>query len=294
MNERVCRVAVMAALLLGLHACKGKSSGAAGDGGAAASAQAGPNPLAMLNGFEGEIDIAIKDMSKNRAAPETVPIALQIKSDKVRAELPQAVASKEMPKGHIVLSTPDKKLYIVMDDQKQIVVIDLNTMGEQFKSFGAGVPKGPKEKGEAPTKPPPKVTKTGVMDKVAGLTCENWEVTEESRKMATFCVADQGASWFHLPITGIPTEHAWALELMDGKHFPLRMIGYDKKTGAEEARVELTKFEKRAVAPAIFDMPPGYKIVDISALFGKLGAGQPPGAIGAGPFAPGQLQKKHK
>jgi hypothetical protein len=119
-------------------------------------------------------------------------------------------------------------------------------------------------------------------------------VTEESRKMATFCVADQGASWFHLPITGIPTEHAWALELMDGKHFPLRMIGYDKKTGAEEARVELTKFDKRPVAPAIFDMPPGYKIVDISALFGKLGAGQAPGMVGAGAFAPGQLQKKHK
>src|SRR6266516_547375 len=115
MKERLSRVvAAMAVALLGLHGCKGKSSGAAGDGGAAASAQTAPNPLAMLNGFEGEIDIAIKDMSKNRTAPETVPIALQIKSDKVRAELPQAVASKEMPKGHIVLNTPDKKLYVVM------------------------------------------------------------------------------------------------------------------------------------------------------------------------------------
>jgi hypothetical protein len=129
-----------------------------------------------------------------------------------------------------------------------------------------------------------------VTDKVAGLTCEQ-EVAEESRKMQR-SVADQGASWFHFPITGIPTEHAWALELMDGKHFPLRMIGYDKKTGAEEARVELTKFEKRPVAAAIFDMPAGYKVVDIGALFGRLAAA--PGAAGAGAFAPGQPPKKHK
>ena len=78
MKERLYRVVVTAPLLLGLHACKGKPSAGAGDGGAAAIAQTGANPLAMLNGFEGEIDIAIKDMSKNRTAPETVPIALQI------------------------------------------------------------------------------------------------------------------------------------------------------------------------------------------------------------------------
>jgi hypothetical protein len=297
MKERLyCALAALA-VVAGVTSCKGKSGGAA-DGGAAAAAAAAANPLAMLNGFEGEIDLAIKDM-KNRAAPEVVPIALQIKSDKVRAELPQAVASKPMPKGHVVLSTPEKKLYLVMDEQKQIVVVDLDKMGEQMKSFGQGLPKGPKEKSGAPSKPPPKVTKTGVTDKVAGISCENWDVSEESRKVATLCVADQGASWFHLPITGIPTEHAWALELMDGKHFPLRMIAYDEKTGAEEARVELTKFEKKAIAPTVFDMPAGYKVVDMGQMFAQLagapGKGGPPGAPAFGGFVPpGARPKKTK
>ena len=53
----------------------------------------------------------------------------------------------------IVLSTPEKKLYVVMDEQKQIIVVDLNKAGEQFKSFGEGMPKGPHGKSE-PSKPP--------------------------------------------------------------------------------------------------------------------------------------------
>jgi hypothetical protein len=297
MKERLRRAAPVAVALLSLcvHGCKGKS-GAAADGGVAVAAPAAASPLALLNGFEGEIGIAIQDKSKNKAAPEVVPISLQIKSEKVRAELPQALASKPMPKGHIVLSAPDKKLYVVMDDQKQIVVVDLDKTGEQLKSFGQGLPEGRKGKADAPTKPPPKVTKTGVMDKVAGIACENWEVSEPPRKMATLCIADQGASWFHLPITGIPTEYAWALELMDGKHFPLRMIGYDEKTGAEEARIELTKLEKKPLAASLFDMPAGYKTVDMGAMFAQLAGAPAMGAPGGAPFgAPGgHLPKKIK
>src|SRR3954454_21958837 len=95
MKKGLHRAALVAAVIGSMSGCKSKSSAAGAEGGAAAT-PAGDNPLAMLNGFEGEIDLAIKDMSKNKAAPEVVPIALKIKSDKVRAELPQALASKEM------------------------------------------------------------------------------------------------------------------------------------------------------------------------------------------------------
>jgi hypothetical protein len=290
MKERLYRAAAIAVVVACVHGCKGKSS-AGGDGGAITNAADLPSPLAMLNTFEGDIGIAIKDESKNRTAPEVVPISLQIKDQKLRAEIPQ-VGTKPMPKGHIVLNTPEKKLYVVMDEQKQIIVVDLNKTGEQFKSFGEGMPKGPHGKsGEA--KPPPKVTKTGVTDKVIGITCENWDVTQETRKMATLCIADQGASWFHLPITGIPTEYAWAMELFDGKHFPMRMIAYDEKTGAEQARIELTKFEKKTLAASIFEMPAGYKMVDVGAMLAGLGG--PPGSMPgmpAGGFAPPGVHTK--
>jgi hypothetical protein len=286
MKKRLERGAAALAILAVVGGCKSKSGSGADGGAAAATPAAAAGPLAMLNGFEGEIDVAIKDASKNRAAPEVVPITLQVKSDKVRAEMPQALGTKPMPKGHVVLSSPEKKLYVVMDEQKQIIVVDLDKAGEQFKSFGQGMPKAPHEsKGSEPSKPPPKITKTGVTDKVAGITCENWEVTEETHKVATLCISDQSASWFHLPITGIPTEYAWTLELLDGKHFPLRMIGYDKTTGAEDGRVELTKLEKKTIPPAVFEMPQGYKVVDVAQMFGQLaGMG---GAHGAPAFAGG-------
>src|SRR6266566_1379330 len=115
MKERLYRVAAMAVVVAGVHGCKSKSSSGAGDGGAITNAADLPNPLAMLSNFEGEIGVAIKEAPKNQAAAEVIPIALEIKSEKLRAEIPQ-VGSKPMPKGHIVLSTPEKKLYIVMDD----------------------------------------------------------------------------------------------------------------------------------------------------------------------------------
>jgi hypothetical protein len=297
MKQRFYRASAIAVVLIGVHGCKGKSSGSAGEGASGTAATGQPNPLAMLNGFEGEIGIALRDRSKNRGGvPEDVPILLQIKSDKVRAEIPQ-IASKPMPKGYAVLSAPEKKLSLVMDEQKQIVVIDLNQTGEQLKSFGAGLPAAAKEaQDKRPSKPPPKVTKTGVMDKVAGLSCENWEITEEARKVATVCIADQGASWFRLPITGIPTEYAWSLEVMDGKHFPLRAIGYDK-TGAEQGRLEVTKLEKKPLPASLFEMPAGYKVVDLGAMMAQLSglAGARPGAAGM-PFGmpPAFSVKKRK
>src|SRR5689334_5811489 len=124
MKERLYLVTGTLAVLASVTSCKGKSQGAAADGGAATATAAVEGPLAVLNGFEGEIDIAIKDMSKNRTSPEVVPISLQIKSDKVRAELPQNLGAKDVPKGHIVLDTPAKKLYVVMDEKKQIIVVD--------------------------------------------------------------------------------------------------------------------------------------------------------------------------
>jgi hypothetical protein len=96
---------------------------------------------------------------------------------------------------------------------------------------------------------------------VAGYTCEEWEVATDHRE-GSVCIADQGASWFRLPIPGIPTEYAWMSEVFDGKHFPLRFIGYEKN-GTESGRIEVTKMEKKALDATLFDIPAGYKVVDL-------------------------------
>src|SRR5262249_35031130 len=157
--------------------------------------------------------------------------------------------------------------------QKTAIVVDLNTVGEQFKSMvPQHPPSGPAGKDNKPSKPPPKLTKNGTTDKIAGYSCDNWDVTEEAQKIATLCIADQSNSWFRLPLTGIPTEYAWALELLDGKHFPMRAIGY--KAGAEEGRIEVTKFEKKPMAATLFEIPAGYKVTDVQSMMQQMMGGR--------------------
>jgi Domain of unknown function (DUF4412) len=249
--------------------------------------------LGFLNGFEGEIGILFKDASPPGKA--AIPLALMIKDNKLRMELPadMTAAGGMGSKGYAVLNTPEKKLYLVMEDKKQVVLFDLDKAGEQLKTFTSGMVTGPRdsrERREAAPRPPPKVTKTGQKDTVAGYACEIWDVIPETGEKMSACVANEGASWFKFPPGGIPAEHAWAVELLDGKHFPLRGIAYDK-AGAEKARVEVTKMDKKALAATLFDIPQGYKVVDLQQMFaamgtmgaspmmGKMPAGLPPGMM---------------
>lgn len=184
-----------------------------------------------------------------------------------------------MEKGFFLVHIPEKKLYVVDDVKKTAMLIDLNQAGDHLKNMGGphGKPSG------APAEPPPKVTKTGKKDKVAGYSCEEWEIAKQDGTKGDVCVAQEGASWFHLPVTGIPTEHAWAAELMDGKHFPLRFVGLEKD-GSESARVEVTKIDKRAMNAADFEVPAGYKVMDLAQMMQGLGG---PGGPGGRPMPPG-------
>ena len=292
MSPQFARACAIAAVVFSLGACSKKEapSGAPAGEGKAAPAASGGLGLAFLNGFEGEIGLLFKDASKG--SKPTPPLALMIKDNKLRIELPPDVAaSNGMGKGYAVINTPEKKLYAVLEDKKQVVLIDLDKAGEQLKTFSSGADPGARARKEAPSSPPPKVTKTGQKDTVAGYACEIWDVVPDTGEKMSVCVANEGASWFRLPLTGIPTEHAWALELLDGKHFPLRGVAYDK-TGAEKGRIEVTKIDKKALAATLFDIPQGYKVVDLQqmlmalggmagapVMMGKMPPGMPPGMM---------------
>jgi hypothetical protein len=130
------------------------------------------------------------------------------------------------------------------------------------------------------------VTKTGKTDKVAGYSCEIWlfesgDPAEKSK--AEVCIAAQGASWFHIPMTGIPAEYSFMSEIVDGNHFPLRFIGYDA-AGTETARAEVTKIDKKTLDASMFVPPATYQQMDLGAM---LGGGMPPGmGPGMGPHGP--------
>lgn len=251
-----------------------------GDAGAEGGSGTAAASLAFLSGFEGEIDGFAKDSSKPGAAQ--VPLAVFVKAAKVKVELPDSLAKRAGPmlgeKAYAIFDSTAKKLTIVTDAKKEALVIDLNSSGKAFQGITPGAHGGPTGGPTGGT--PTKVTKTSKTDTVAGYPCTYWDIASD-HKEATVCMGDDGPSWLSLPTTGIPTESAWMLELMDGKHFPLRFIAYAKDGTTEENRIEVTKIDKKSLADTEFQVPAGYKTINLEKMFQGMGM---PGIPGGGGF----------
>ncbi len=241
--------------------------------------------LPALEGFEGEIDLAMK---ADKPPPDNaMSLALLVKGGKLRADLPEQLAKQPgnpFGKAYAIFDAAGKKVQIVVDARKEVILVDLNKTGEQLKGLA---PAARDHGAGAPPAAPPKVTKTGKFDEAAGYRCENWDITTDHHA-GTVCVAQQGASWFSLPITGIPTEHLWMAELLDGKHFPLRFVGYGKDGAKEEGRVEVTRIDKKALAAADFEPPPGYRVVDLEQMMRGFAMG-----MAGMPGMPGGMPMRH-
>jgi hypothetical protein len=281
----VASSAVVVALSGALSGCKGDPKPEAAAGGAASPTAGAEGALVALKNFEGEVGLQVKSATQTQPIP---PITLQVKGSKLRFDVPEGVKGPGMGKKmHVVIDAPAKKLSAVIDDQKQVVTLDLDKLSEQFK--GMMPPGAAGETKPAEPAVPPKVTKTGQMSVVAGYKCEDWDIVSPKGERAKICVASEGASWFQVPSIGLPADHAWAKELFDGQHLPLRFIGFDA-AGTEETRLEVTRLDRKPIADDVFAIPPDYKIVELSELLRGLmgGFGGPAGLAGTlRPLAPG-------
>lgn len=246
-----------------------------------------------LSAFEGEIDISAKGNPPGapihpgaaaNAAPQNVTLALLVKDKRFRMDIPSNLGAETFPvKGYGVLDGPAKKAFLVTDTpEKAAIVFDLNSTGEQLKSMAAknraGTSAGKESK-------PPKVVKTGRKEKIAGYDCEDWEITSEDKpgEKITMCVSQQGFSWFQIPLVGAPAEYAWAGELADGTHFPLK-ISVTEKDGKESAHIEVTKVDKKPLDAKLFEIPADHPQMTFEQMIGKMisGAGAGAGRIPVG------------
>jgi hypothetical protein len=267
--ERLGRALLVGSAVLILAHCKEKaSSGGADDAGSAAATATASSPpvptaplppaLASLMDFEGEVDMSARSADPRKPAQ---PVNMLVKGEKVRLDvIPGTDAANTLGgEAFLLLRVADKKVDVVTEARKQVVELDLNNP-DILKSLQ-------KTNGTAhPTKQePPKLTKTGTKETIAGYPCEDWDVTlgKGNQKKISMCVADLTSRFFHVPLAGVPSEYAFALELVDGKHFPFRIIGYDDNTGAESGRIEVTKVDPHPVDATKFEIPAGYKTVDM-------------------------------
>jgi len=267
----VTRLRAFALLIpLVFSACKKKEQPAppSSAAGAAAASAPGAAPvatakgegLAILKDFEGQVSWVAKGKlagPSKGGGQQTLPLALLVKDGKFRLDLPAALAGAPPGDSAYLIGHPQqKKLYAVIDKQKQAVLIDADKLGTQIEAMSGKGAAGPAAGDDAPD-----VKKTGKLEQVAGYSCEVWQITHKTSK-TEMCIAGEGTAWFQLPLTNLPAKYSWAAELTDGKHFPLRLVVFDRN-GTEEGRVELSGIEKKKLEAANFEVPAGYQVIDL-------------------------------
>ena len=206
---------------------------------------ASPSGLS-LSGFEGG-DPRHGERQDGRPTRQDLHRSAPRQGDKFRVNMPTGLeAAAQLGNVYGIVDTDAKKLYAVLDKQREVVEVDLNKVGDQLKGM---TPSAPTTHG-APKAPeyPPKITKTGKTDTVAGFSCENWDIQSTQpgdKSKALVCVSQQGVSWFRLPLTGAPAAIVALGELVDGQHFPLRAIVYAKDGTTEVARRKYRRSTRR-------------------------------------------------
>lgn len=279
--------ALLFALFLPIGCHKGDAPTPAGSGaslaGGAVPGAAAPaaGSLSILDGFEGEVDLTAKGKFGAKAgAAAPVNLALLVRDGKFRVDLPEGLAeAKEIGKAFVLVMPAEKKLYAVLDAKKQAILVDFDKFANQAKALSAAHPRP--NSGVAAD-----VQKTGKTDTVAGYKCEIWHIVQ-AKSVADLCIAEQGTSWFHIPLSGVPAEFAWASEITDGKHFPLRLVM--SENGTEQGRIEVASITKKPLPASEFQVPAGYNVTDLEQMLGAMLGGMPgalPGGAGMPPGMP--------
>jgi hypothetical protein len=225
-------IATAAAGLLVL-ACS-KSEPAASTAPATPAPAPAPPPVASAAPFEGEILVNVKDEASQKLPAS---ITYDVKGNKVRC-VPAAAPVRALG------DLDAQRVYAIDDAQKAYDAIDAKPVAAKSVT-------------------PPKIQKTGKMEKVAGLDCEDWSIDEGTEKVDV--CASKGIAYVDLAADAKAgsAETPWAAALTSEKAFPLRVVVHDK-SGKEEYRAEASKADRRKLDDALFALPTGYKTADLA------------------------------
>jgi hypothetical protein len=99
-------------------------------------------------------------------------------------------------------------------------------------------------------------------DTVAGLSCENVRITDETGKMSIeACVSKELVSGDWLRAMQHDNRGEWlgALKSAGVEGYPVRLVVLSKDTQAPRTTMEITKVDRRPVPASMFEVPAGYK-----------------------------------
>jgi hypothetical protein len=188
-----------------------------------------------LVSFEGEIE-----MTSSMSAPAAMSLTtlFEMKGDKLRTE------AKGLGGFVTLTDVAAKKTYILDTTGHTYTEVDLAAVTAAAAT--------------APTKSPAKVINTGRTDKVAGYSCDVYEIRDAGMRTEACTASGLSMLAFGLssPFSAFSNGNdAWSEVL--GHGFPLRITVLDA-AGAPMMKMEATRIERRTVPDADLSVPPGY------------------------------------
>lgn len=182
-------------------------------------------------GFEGIIYFEVSGIS-NEGMTE---MPYMIKDSKARITVNNAAQSASM------LFLPEQsKLVIIMDQMKSYMAID----------YEKNLAKNAEEQAEV------EVSKTGETKTIAGRTCEVWMMKSTDGTYKT-CINDElGAFIMPQSSTFHRNSPSWARKISGGMPLEVLQISED---GKESLVMRATRIEEKALDPALFEVPEGYR-----------------------------------
>jgi hypothetical protein len=204
--------------------------------------------------FEGEADLKITatgEHSNVTGSGKTYVSKVGWRSEMEMSSPEMAKATGGAPMRWVTfgkLSDPGK-IYMVNERMKTYTVLDTRKMHEMAESTQK------KEKKYV-------IKKIG-RDTVAGLPCENYQITQEGNKdVFEACMTKEFMSgdWMRAIARGKRGESDWLQKLREAglEGYPIRFTSRNAETKGTWT-MEVTKVERRSIPSSMFEVPPGYR-----------------------------------
>ena len=192
----------------------------------------GPSALKAAGSFEGEVDYQMT------AKEMTGTMDCLVKGKKVRI-------NSEM-KGHagaMIMDGSARQMIVLMPEQKMYMVYPINKKGSTSKAKGT-------------------FTKTGKSQEILGHHCEEWLYKGEKDEVSSWCASGLGSFTGMFSSNKGVSREDWVEAIKHKGLFPLK-TEVRKASGETQMTMEATKIDKRSVSSSEFEVPSGYKKMEM-------------------------------
>jgi hypothetical protein len=201
--------------------------------------------------FEGEVDMKMTRGNSDQ------PMTMQyfVKGHKMRTE----IQGKEGMAGGGIFDWQTHEMIILMDKQKMYMVSELDPAKMAYGKDHHF-----------------KITKTGETQNILGYTCREYDYTSDNGNGKVWLAPGIGNWWgteMAAQANKLPSDQRALVNMVVAqKLFPMKSETMDQ-SGNAKSEMEVTKVEAKSLSSSLFEVPDGYRKLDMGAMMGQTSGG---------------------